>query len=132
MPSFLCPTPSLPQLRHNPIAKGAHVRQLVAAARVEKDDLLVAEDVREIPERELFFQFGGGDRGGFGFSQWVAGGEFKVGHVHGETDEFSHKAVVDPVHHYDWHATLLHAFGRDHRKLTYKRNGLAASLTPTE
>ena len=79
-----------------------------------------------------FSSSSGGDRGGFGFSQWVAGGEFKVGHVHGETDEFSHKAVVDPVHHYDWHATLLHAFGRDHRKLTYKRNGLAASLTPTE
>ncbi len=33
------------------------------------------------------------------------------------------------MHHYDWHATLLHAFGLDHTKLTYKRNGLAASLT---
>jgi hypothetical protein len=71
----------------------------------------------------------GRDHNTFGFSQWVAGGGFKGGHVHGETDEFGHKAVVDPVHHYDWHATLLHAFGLDHRKLTYKRNGLAASLT---
>ena len=100
----------------------------MAAARMEEDDLLLAEDVREIAERELLFQFRG-NRGGFGFSQWVAGGGFKAGHVHGETDEFGHKAVVDPVHHYDWHATLLHAFGLDHRKLTYKRNGLAASLT---
>ncbi len=71
----------------------------------------------------------GRDHNTFGFSQWVAGGGFKGGHVHGETDEWSHKAVVDPVHHYDWHATLLHAFGLDHTKLTYKRNGLAASLT---
>jgi len=71
----------------------------------------------------------GRDHNTFGFSQWVAGGGFKAGHVHGETDEFGHKAVVDPVHHYDWHATLLHAFGLDHSKLTYKRNGLAASLT---
>ena len=71
----------------------------------------------------------GRDHNTFGFSQWVAGGGFKAGHVHGETDEFGHKAVVDPVHHYDWHATLLHAFGLDHSNLTYKRNGLAASLT---
>lgn len=71
----------------------------------------------------------GRDHNTFGFSQWVAGGGFKGGYVHGETDEWSHKAVVDPVHHYDWHATLLHVFGLDHTKLTYKRNGLAASLT---
>ncbi len=71
----------------------------------------------------------GRDHNTFGFSMWVAGGGFKGGHVHGETDEWSHKAVLDEVHHYDWHATLLHAFGIDHTRLTYKRNGLAASLT---
>lgn len=71
----------------------------------------------------------GRDHNTYGFSQWVAGGGFKGGHVHGETDEWSHKAVVDEVKHYDWHATLLHAFGLDHSRLTYKRNGLAASLT---
>jgi arylsulfatase A-like enzyme len=37
--------------------------------------------------------------------------------------------VTDVVHHYDWHATLLHCFGLDHTKLIYKRNGIAASLT---
>lgn len=71
----------------------------------------------------------GRDHNTYGFSQWVAGGGFKAGYVHGETDEWSHKAVIDEVKHYDWHATLLHAFGLDHKKLTYKRNGLAASLT---
>jgi hypothetical protein len=71
----------------------------------------------------------GRDHNTYGFSQWVAGGGFKAGHVHGETDEWSHKAVIDEVKHYDWHATLLHAFGLDHTKLTYKRNGLAATLT---
>jgi hypothetical protein len=71
----------------------------------------------------------GRDHNTYGFSQWVAGGGFKTGHVHGETDEWGHKAVVDEVKHYDWHATLLHAFGLDHTKLTYKRNGLAATLT---
>ncbi len=43
-----------------------------------------------------------------------------------------HKAVIDEVHHFDWHATLLHAFGLDHNKLNYKRNGLAASLTDNQ
>lgn len=71
----------------------------------------------------------GRDHNTYGFSQWVAGGGFKAGYVHGETDEWSHKAVIDEVKHYDWHATLLHAFGLDHTKLTYKRNGLAATLT---
>ena len=71
----------------------------------------------------------GRDHNTFGFSQWVAGGGFKAGHVHGETDEWGHKAVIDEVKHYDWHATLLHAFGLDHTKLNYKRNGLAATLT---
>jgi len=71
----------------------------------------------------------GRDHNTYGFSQWVAGGGFKAGHVHGETDEWSHKAVVDEVKHYDWLATLLHAFGLDHTKLAYKRNGLAATLT---
>jgi hypothetical protein len=71
----------------------------------------------------------GRDHNTFGFSQWAAGGGFKAGYVHGETDEWGHKAVKDVVNHYDWHATLLHAFGLDHKQLTYKRNGTAASLT---
>jgi hypothetical protein len=71
----------------------------------------------------------GRDHNTFGFSQWVAGGGFKRGYVHGATDEWGYKAVQDIVNHYDWHATLLHCFGLDHTKLTYLRNGTAASLT---
>jgi hypothetical protein len=71
----------------------------------------------------------GRDHNTYGFSQWVAGGGFKGGYVHGETDEWSHHAVKDIVHHYDWHATLLDCFGLDHTKLIYKRNGLSATLT---
>ena len=37
--------------------------------------------------------------------------------------------MKDIVHHYDWHATLLHCFGLDHARLAYKRNGIAATLT---
>ena len=71
----------------------------------------------------------GRDHNTYGFAQWVAGGGFKGGCTYGETDEWSHKAVKDVVHHYDWHATLLDRFGFDHKQLVYKREGLAASLT---
>jgi hypothetical protein len=71
----------------------------------------------------------GRDHNTYGFSQWVAGGGFKAGHVHGETDEWSHKAVKDVVHHYDWHATLLHCFGLDHARLSFSRAGVNATLT---
>ncbi|MBK8092853.1 MAG: DUF1501 domain-containing protein [Verrucomicrobiaceae bacterium] len=65
----------------------------------------------------------GRDHNTYGFSMWVAGGGFKAGYTHGETDEFGHKAVKDVVNHFDYHATLLHLFGLDPKKLTYKRNG---------
>jgi hypothetical protein len=72
----------------------------------------------------------GRDHNTFGFSYWAAGGGFKSGHIHGETDEWGHKAVKDVVNHYDWHATLLHCFGFDHAKLGFIRN--AANMTLTD
>ena len=62
----------------------------------------------------------GRDHNTYGFSQWVAGGGFKRGCIHGATDEFSHYAVEGVVHHYDWLATVLHQFGLDHRDLTFR------------
>ncbi|MBM3876591.1 MAG: DUF1501 domain-containing protein [Verrucomicrobia bacterium] len=71
----------------------------------------------------------GRDHNTYGFSMWVAGGGFKGGITYGETDEFGHKAVKDVVNHFDYHATLLHLFGLDHAKLTFKRNNTEMSLT---
>jgi hypothetical protein len=71
----------------------------------------------------------GRDHNTYGFSTWMAGGGFKGGHVHGETDEWGHHAVKDVVNHYDWHATLLHLFGLEHEKLVFKRGGTDATLT---
>ncbi|MEY4200444.1 MAG: hypothetical protein RLZZ265_2184 [Verrucomicrobiota bacterium] len=70
----------------------------------------------------------GRDHNTYGFSMWVAGGGFKNGITYGETDEFGHHAVKDIVNHYDYHATLLHLFGLDYKKLTFKRNGTEMSL----
>ena len=74
----------------------------------------------------------GRDHNTYGFTMWLAGGGIKAGYVHGETDEWGHHAVKDVVHHYDYHATLLHLFGFDHAKLTYKRNAMELSLTDNQ
>ena len=71
----------------------------------------------------------GRDHNRHGFSLWLAGGGFKKGYVHGATDEFSYKAVKDVVRVVDLQATLLHALGLDHRKLTYPHDGRDDSLT---
>ena len=71
----------------------------------------------------------GRDHNGQGFSAWVAGGGFKGGMIYGETDEFGHKAVVNPVSPNDYHATLLHLFGLDHTKLAYFHNGQEEHIT---
>ena len=65
----------------------------------------------------------GRDHNTYGFTQWVAGGGFKGGYVHGATDEFSHKAVEDIVNHYDYHHTLFHLFGLDPEALHFEHNG---------
>jgi len=66
------------------------------------------------------------------FSIWMAGGGIKPGVVHGETDDFSYNIVKDPVHIHDLNATILHCLGIDHRRLTYKFQGLDIRLTGVE
>jgi len=62
-------------------------------------------------------------------SIWFAGGGFKKGIAYGETDDFGYKAVVNEVTIHDLHATLLHALGLDHKRLTYPHEGRPGSLT---
>lgn len=71
----------------------------------------------------------GRDHNRHGFSIWLAGGGFKKGYVHGATDDFGYKSVQDVVSVYDLHATLLHALGLNHRKLTYPHEGREDNLT---
>jgi hypothetical protein len=74
----------------------------------------------------------GRDHNRHGFSLWLAGGGFKPGYAHGATDEFGYKAVEKIVTVYDLQATLLHALGLDHRRLTYPHEGRLDSLTDAE
>ena len=70
----------------------------------------------------------GRDHNTYGFSMWLAGGGFQAGCTYGNTDEFGHRAVENPVNHYDYHATLLHLLGLDPDQLSYQRNGQEDSL----
>jgi Protein of unknown function (DUF1501) len=74
----------------------------------------------------------GRDHNRHGFSLWLAGGGFKPGYTHGATDEFGYKAVEKVVTVYDLQATLLHALGLDHRKLSYPHEGRLDTLTDAE
>jgi hypothetical protein len=71
----------------------------------------------------------GRDHNRRGFSLWLAGGGFKGGYVHGATDDFGYEAVKDIVTVHDLHASLLHALGLDHRRLTFPHDGRPTSLT---
>jgi hypothetical protein len=64
-----------------------------------------------------------------GFSIWMAGGGVKGGIAYGETDELGYKAIEQPVHVNDFHATLMHLLGIDHRRLTYRYQGRDFRLT---
>ncbi|MEO5958562.1 MAG: DUF1501 domain-containing protein [Opitutaceae bacterium] len=63
------------------------------------------------------------------FTMWMAGGGVKPGMSFGETDDFSYNIAKDPVHIRDLHATMLHLFGLDHNKLTFKFQGLDQKMT---
>ena len=71
----------------------------------------------------------GRDHNPLGFTVWLAGGGFKPGHAHGATDEYGHLAMQDKVHMHDLHATILHALGLNHEKLTFRYAGRDFRLT---
>jgi len=71
----------------------------------------------------------GRDHHPFAFSIWMAGGGIKGGQIIGETDEIGWNITQDPIHINDFHATILHLFGLDHLKLTYRFQGRDFRLT---
>jgi len=64
-----------------------------------------------------------------GFSFLLAGGGIKGGMSYGATDELGYAATDHPVAVPDFHATMLHLLGIDHKRLTVKFQGLDARLT---
>lgn len=64
-----------------------------------------------------------------GFSLFMAGGGVQGGMSYGNTDDLGYKAVDRPFHVHDLHATMLHLFGIDHMRLTYRFQGRDYRLT---
>lgn len=67
-----------------------------------------------------------------GYSIFMAGAGIQGGTSYGSTDELGYHAVENPVHVRDLHATMLHLLGLDHKRLTFKHQGLDAKLTGVE
>src|SRR4029077_18526048 len=66
----------------------------------------------------------GRDHNQYGFSVWLAGAGWRPGIAHGSTDEIGWKAGEGVVTWPDFHATVLHLLGIDHKQLTYYHNGI--------
>ena len=64
-----------------------------------------------------------------GFSFLLAGGGIKGGITYGSTDELGYAAEENPVSVHDFHATMLHLLGVDHKRLAVKFQGLDVRLT---
>ena len=71
----------------------------------------------------------GRDHNPYGFSMWLSGAGVKGGQAIGATDELGFRAVEEPCHISDLHATILYLMGLDHTRLTFFYQGLNQRLT---
>jgi len=80
--------------------------------------------------RTPFAQGGDGrDHNGGSFVTWLAGAGIKAGVSHGRSDDWGYQAAEDKTYCYDFHATVLHLLGIDHKRLVYRQNGIDRRLT---
>ncbi|MEZ6060566.1 MAG: DUF1501 domain-containing protein [Planctomycetaceae bacterium] len=81
--------------------------------------------------RMPMFQAGtyGRDHNPLGFTCWLAGAGVKGGISYGTTDEFGYRAQDNVTTPHDFHATILHLLGLDHKRLTFYHNGIERRLT---
>jgi uncharacterized protein (DUF1501 family) len=79
--------------------------------------------------RQPFSQNGQGrDHNGGTFVNWMAGAGVRGGSAYGESDEWGWRART-PITCYDFHATALRLLGIDHKRLTFRHNGIDRRLT---
>jgi hypothetical protein len=74
----------------------------------------------------------GRDHHNLGFAMWMAGGGIRGGQTVGATDDIGLKAIDQPHHFRDIHATILHQLGLDQHQLTYPHLGRNERLTFVE
>ena len=63
------------------------------------------------------------------FSFMLAGGGIKPGYSYGTSDDLGYAAEENPMSVHDFHATMLHLLGVDHKRLAVKFQGLDVRLT---
>ena len=63
------------------------------------------------------------------FTCLLAGGGVRGGLAYGETDEYGMQVVKNPCHVHDYHATILHLLGLNHKQVTYRCAGRDFRLT---
>ena len=66
------------------------------------------------------------------FTVFLAGGGIRPGITYGATDDYSYNVAENGVSVHDLHATVLHLLGIDHRRLTYRFQGLDFRLSGVE
>lgn len=71
----------------------------------------------------------GRDHNGGTSVAWLAGAGIRGGSSFGQSDPWAWRAAEDQTYCYDLHATILHLMGIDHKKLTFRHNGLDRRLT---
>jgi len=71
----------------------------------------------------------GRDHNGGSFVSWFCGAGVKEGFAYGASDELGYQAIEGRCYCYDFHATLLHLLGIDHKRLTYRHAGIDRRLT---
>jgi hypothetical protein len=111
----------------------AVIRDLKSRGLFEDTIVVCGSEFGRTPVCEVGAAAAGGangrDHNPFGFTMWLAGGGIRGGTIYGATDDFGFKAVENPVHVHDIHATVLHLLGIDHTKLTYRYSGRDFRLT---
>jgi hypothetical protein len=116
-------------------AIGGLIRDLKSHGLLDETLVFLGTEFGRTPVVETSAGFGGDkvqngrDHNPYGFTVCLAGGGIKGGATFGATDEFGFHAVDNPVHVHDVHATILHAMGLKHERLTYRFSGRDYRLT---
>src|SRR5262249_6977377 len=87
--------------------------------------------VRTSHEDSLFTHTHGRDHHPTGFSMGLAGGGVKSGLTYGATAELGFKALENPIHVRDLHATILRTEATPRRRRATRRIGARQKETPT-
>lgn len=110
------------------------IKDLEQRGMLDETLVVIATEFGRTPigENKLGSEFASGrDHHPRAFSVLLAGAGLKRDFVYGATDELGWNPIENAVDIHDFHATLLHLFGIDHKRLTVRVAGREMRLTDT-